>query len=113
MSGIPKARQHAASRSPVARRERVVRRAKSRPVRGNRVGSRSTGNVLRHDSSEPGVEVEVDVAVEEPRARVVRLEADRDIVGRAAPGRDGVAPDGVVVVVFRRVGAADDCEGVL
>ena len=102
-----------ASRSPIARRERVVRRAKSRPVRRDRIGSRSTGDVLSHDGSEPGVEVEVDVAVDEPRARVVRLEADRDIVGRAAPSRDGIAPDGVVIVVFGRVGAADHCEGVL
>ena len=100
MSRVPKATQDAASRSPVTRRERVVRRTKSRPVRGDRVGSRSTGNVLGHDSSESGVEVEVDVAVEEPRPRVVRPETDRDVVVRRGRARrDDVAPDGVVVVV--------------
>ena len=113
MSGVPKARRHAAHCSPIVRRERVIRRAKSRPVRGDRVGSRSTGDVLGHDSSEPGVEVEVDVAVDKPRTGVIRLEADRDVVSRAAPGRDGIAPDRVVKVVFGRVGAADHCESVL
>ena len=110
---VPSTRQHAAHRSPIARRERVVRRAESRPVGGDRVGSRSTGNVFSHDSSEPGVEVEVDVAVDEPWAGIVRLEADRDIVSRAAPGGNGITPDGVIEVVLSRVGTADHCEGVL
>ena len=84
---------------------------RQRTGRGNR--ARDLIRLLSEDNGEAGLEVEVDVAVEEPRARVVRLEADRDIVGRATPSRDGIAPDGVVEVVFRRVGAADDCEGVL
>ena len=58
--------------------------------------------------------MEVDVAVEEPRPGVVRLEADRDVVADGAvASRDGVTPDGVVVVVLSRAGAAYDCECVL
>ena len=53
------------------------------------------------------------MAVEEPRARVVGREADRDVVVSAGPGRDSVAPDGVVVVVLGRAGAADYGKGVL
>ena len=88
MSRVPKATQDAASRSPVARRECIVSRAKSRPVRGDRVGSRSTGDVLGHDSSESGVEVEVDVAVEEPGARVVCLNA-RNLISLIRFMREG------------------------
>ena len=62
--------------------------------------------------------MEVDVAVEEPRARVVRVEPDGDVVAWVGgvlreAGRDDIAPDGVIVVVFRRVSTADDSEGVL
>ena len=71
-------------------------------------------DILRHDDSEAGVEVEVDVAVEEPRARVVSLEADRDIVVRGGGSRgDDVAPDRVVVVVIGGTCAAYNSEGVL
>ena len=35
--------------------------------------------------------MEVDVAVEEPRAGVVRIEADRDVVARRARVREDVA----------------------
>ncbi len=58
--------------------------------------------------------MEVDVAVEEPRARVVSPETDRDVVivsGRARA--DDVAPDGIVVVVRAVAGAAYDSKGVL
>ena len=43
-------------------------------------------------------QVPVDVAVEEPRAGVVGIEPDRDIVARAADAHD-VADDGVHKVV--------------
>ena len=52
--------------------------------------------------------------VDEPGAGVVRPEADRDVVvcgGRAR--RDGVAPDGITVVVRGRAGAAHHREDVL
>ena len=97
----------------LARRERVVLGAQSRPVRGDRIDSFSVADVLGEDDGETSIQVEVDMTVEEPRARVVRLEADRDVVVSAGPGRDSVAPDGVVVVVFGRAGAADYGKGVL
>ena len=54
------------------------------------------------------------MAVEEPRAGVVSLEADRDVVTRCrGAGRHDVAPDGVVVVVDSGASAADNGEGVL
>ena len=98
----------------IINRERVVRRAEVGPRLGHGVRCARVGRVLGQDDGEAGLEVEVDVAVEEPRARVVRLEADRHVVARRGrAGRDDVSPDGVVVVVDGRAGAADDGEGVL
>ena len=102
------------SRLLVVRRERVVRRAEVGPRLGHGVRGARVGRVLGHDDGEAGLEVEVDVAVEEPRARVVGLEADRDVVARGGRARrHDVAPDRVVVVVYSRACAADDGEGVL
>ena len=56
-------------------------------------------------------QVPIDVAVKEPRPRVVGLEPDRDIIVRVAEA-DNVAHDGVVVVVRRASRAADDVEDV-
>lgn len=39
----------------------------------NRVGRLDVGDVLSHDHGKAGLQVEVNVAVEEPRARVVSL----------------------------------------
>jgi hypothetical protein len=55
-------------------------------------------------------QVPIDVAVEEPRARVVSHEPDRDIIGFDAYVHD-VAYDGVVEVVRRTSCAANDVEG--
>jgi len=49
------------------------------------------------------------VAVEEPRARVVREESDRDVITRLAHAHD-VADDGVIVVVVQVTSAADNME---
>ena len=62
--------------------------------------------------------MEVDVTVEEPRARVVRPEADRNVVARVSgvgreTSRDDVAPDGVVVIVLGGLSAANDGESML
>ena len=54
-------------------------------------------------------QVPIDVAVKEPRPRIVSLESDRDIIIREAEA-DHVAHDGVVVVVRRATRAADDVE---
>ena len=100
-----------ATASLVVRRKRVVRRAEVRPRLGHGVRSARVRRVLGHDDGEAGLEVEVDVAVEEPRARVVRPEPDRHVVaGLGRARRDDVAPDGVVVVVRGRAGAAHHCE---
>ena len=56
--------------------------------------------------------MEVDVAMEEPRARVVRREADRDVIPLST-GTDGIALRRVVVIVVVASGTADDIEGVL
>jgi hypothetical protein len=57
------------------------------------------------------LEMEVDVAVEEPRAWAVSAEAERDVVPCVADA-DHVALRRVDVVVRRLTGAADDVEGV-
>ena len=54
-------------------------------------------------------QVPIDVAVKEPRPRIVSLESDRDIIIREAEA-DHVTHDGVVVVVRRATRAADDVE---
>jgi hypothetical protein len=57
------------------------------------------------------LKVEVNVAVEEPRAWVVGAEADRDVVRRLTDA-DHVALRWVDVVVRRLTGTANDIEGV-
>ena len=58
--------------------------------------------------------MEIDVAVEEPRPGVVRLEPDRHVVARCGrASADHVAPDGVDVVVLRASCATHDGEDVL
>ena len=53
----------------------------------------------------------IDVAVKEPRPRVVGLEPDRDIIVRAADAHN-VAHDWVVKIVRRVARAANDVEDV-
>ena len=53
----------------------------------------------------------INVAVEEPRARIVSLESDRDVIARVPDAHD-IAFDGVDVVISRATGAADNVEGV-
>ena len=50
--------------------------------------------------------------MEEPRARVVRREANGDVVTRRTSA-DGVTLDGVDVVVLGAAGRANNVEGVL
>ncbi len=102
------------TRSLVGLGERVVDRAQVLPRGRDGVRELRVRDGLGEDDREAGLEVEVDVAVEEPRAGVVRGEPDRDVVARGGYARrDDVAPDRVVVVVRRRACAADDREGVL
>ena len=55
--------------------------------------------------------MEIDVAMEEPRARVVRREPNRNVIaGRA--GADDIALRGVDVVVVGSAGGADNMEDV-
>ena len=51
----------------------------------------------------------VDVAMQEPRARIVRSEAEGNVIGRTTDVHD-VSPDGVVVIVFSAAGHTDDIE---
>jgi hypothetical protein len=53
----------------------------------------------------------INVAVEEPRARIVSFESDRDVIARVPDAHD-IAFDGVVEVISGVAGAADDVEGV-
>ena len=51
----------------------VIRRAKVLPRLWQGVGERSVLRVLREDDGQAGLQVPVDVAVEEPRSRVIGL----------------------------------------
>ena len=51
----------------------------------------------------------VNVTVEEPRARVVRLEPNRDIIARI-PDAHNVTDDGVIIVIGRVARATDNVE---
>jgi hypothetical protein len=53
----------------------------------------------------------INVAVEEPRARIVSFESDRDVIARVPDAHD-ITFDGVVEVISGVAGAADDVEGV-
>jgi len=53
----------------------------------------------------------IDVAVEEPRARIISKESDRDIIARV-PNAHDIAKNGIVIVISLVAGAADDVEGV-
>jgi hypothetical protein len=55
-------------------------------------------------------QVPVNMAVEEPRARIIRHEPDREVIGRVAAHARNVADDGVVIVVGRGSSAADHME---
>jgi len=55
-------------------------------------------------------QVPVNMAVEEPRARVVRHEPDREFIGRVGAHVRNVADDGVIIVVGRGSSAADHME---
>ncbi len=57
------------------------------------------------------LQVPIDVTVEEPRARVVSEEPDRDVISATAHAHD-VADDRIVEVVRRVSGTADDMKGV-
>ncbi len=82
-----------------------------RHTRG-RVGRGNVGDVFSKDDGEASLEVEVDVAVEEPGAGVVSAEADRDVVARST-GANDVALRGVDIVVLRAASTAHDVESVL
>ena len=79
---------------------------------GRSVRVSDVGHVLAEDDGEASLEVEVDVAMEEPRARVVRREANGDVVTRRTSA-DGVTLDWVDVVVLGAAGRANNVEGVL
>lgn len=55
----------------------------------------------------------INVAMQEPRARVIGKEPNGDLVVCRRPDVDDVAPDGIVPVVRRVAGATDDGEGML
>ena len=79
---------------------------------GRRVVRRHISGILSKNDGEPGLEMEVDVAVEEPRAGVVGREANGDVVARRASG-DDVALGRVDIVVRVTARAAHDPELVL
>jgi hypothetical protein len=56
-------------------------------------------------------QVPINVAVEEPRARIVSDESDRDVIV-IVPDAHDVANDGVVKVISRVASTTDDVEGV-
>ncbi len=72
---------------------------------------RDGGRVLSEHDRKPGLQMEVDVAVQEPRPRVVRREPDRDVVAHR-PRAHHVALRRVHVVVRRLPRPAHDVERV-
>ena len=53
----------------------------------------------------------IDVAVEEPRPRIVSEESDRHVIVPVPDAHD-IAFDGVIEVISAAAGATDDVEGV-
>ena len=107
-------RYDAYMRLVVLRGKRVINRTQARPFVWHWVRLCDAGYLLGQGDGEASLEVEVDVAVEEPGTGIVRPEADRDVVVRGGcTGRDGVAPDGVAVVVRGRAGTSHHREDML
>jgi len=88
----------------------VVSRAKVKPVGGRENMTRHLRHFLRHDNSETLFQVPVNMAVDEPWARIVRHEPDREVIRRAGAHARNVADDGVIIVVSRGSSAADHME---
>jgi len=78
--------------------EVVIGGAELLPSIGREVLSRHFRNILSKDDGEASIQVPVNVAVEEPWARVVGEEADGDIVASIAD-TDDVADYGIDEVV--------------
>ncbi len=74
-------------------------------------GEKECGAMTRRESSP--FKMPINVAVEEPRARIISKESDRDIITRIrVPVAHDIANHGIVIVISRVAGAADDVEGV-
>jgi len=95
-------------RSQLARRQPVVRRAELSPLGGNDLFG-GVRDVFGEHDCQTNVQVEVDVAVEEPRSSIIGHESEGYVVARET-GVNDVADNGVVVVVHGAAGAADDME---
>jgi len=69
------------------------------PLAGGRrsIDTRSVLRVLCHYDGKTGVEVEVDMAVKEPRPGIVRVKSDCNIVS-GKTDIDGVPPNGVLEI---------------
>ena len=99
---------------------------------GHRVCHGSLFSSLRHDNPEPAVQMELNVAVEEPWSRIVRLsgstielslpldtpwrtylETNGDIVVTTVSNAHDVAPNRILIVVNIASGASHDAERML
>ena len=67
---------------------------------------------LGHDDREPGVQVEVDMAVKEPRSSIVRFETDSNVI-RSCSDIHNITTNGVHIVVGVTSSGANDIERVL
>lgn len=72
-----------------------------------------TFHIFRHHGRESCREMPVNVTVDEPRPRVIRLEPDDGRIVLELTKPDYVATNRILIVVLVGSGAADDREGVL
>jgi len=84
----------------------VIVGAKLLPIRRGDVLRRHIRDILRKDNSKASIQVPIDVAMEEPRSRIVREEPDCHFIPSVTNTHD--ISDHRVVEVVRRVASAPD-----
>jgi len=70
---------------------------------------RNSRNVFGHDDSETKLKMPVDMAMQEPRSRIIGFESNSNVV-IGTTGAHNIALDGVVEVVISHSSASHDAE---
>jgi len=93
----------------ITRVDGIISGAKVAPSLRNRVINSHVSDIFSHHHCETGIEMEINVAMEEPRAGIVGSETNSDIV-TAFTSVDHITNNGVVIVVNAASRTTNDSE---